>query len=61
MPKFDMLFNGADYKGAAELAASMSTLRTDQTIARFRSVPTQPGQSSPLLQYFEVRACNAVS
>ena len=30
----------------------MSTLRTDQTIARFRSVPTQPGQSSPLLQYF---------
>jgi clathrin heavy chain len=52
MPKFDMLFNSADYKGAAELAASMSSLRTDQTIARFRGVPTQPGQSSPLLQYF---------
>ena len=52
MPKFDMLFNSADYKGAAELAASMSTLRNEQTIARFRNVPTQPGQSSPLLQYF---------
>ena len=52
MPKFDMLFNAADYKGAAELAASMSTLRNEQTIARFRNVPTQPGQSSPLLQYF---------
>ncbi len=52
MPKFDMLFNSGDYKAAAELAASMNTLRNDQTIARFRSVPTQPGQSSPLLQYF---------
>ena len=56
MPKFDMLFNTGDYKGAAELAADSpkGVLRTDETIAKFRAVPAQPGQNSPLLQYFGI-------
>ena len=29
-------------------------LRTPQTIQRFQQVPTQPGQSAPLLQYFGI-------
>ena len=29
-------------------------LRTPQTIQRFQQVPTQPGQTSPLLQYFGI-------
>lgn len=29
-------------------------LRTPDTIRRFQSVPTQPGQTSPLLQYFGI-------
>lgn len=29
-------------------------LRTPDTIRRFQSVPAQPGQTSPLLQYFGI-------
>ena len=29
-------------------------LRTPQTIQRFQQVPAQPGQTSPLLQYFGI-------
>lgn len=29
-------------------------LRTPDTIRRFQGVPTQPGQTSPLLQYFGI-------
>lgn len=29
-------------------------MRTPQTIQRFQQVPTQPGQSAPLLQYFGI-------
>lgn len=29
-------------------------LRTPQTIQRFQQVPSQPGQTSPLLQYFGI-------
>lgn len=33
---------------------SQGILRTPDTIRRFQSVPTQPGQTSPLLQYFGI-------
>jgi clathrin heavy chain len=29
-------------------------LRTPQTIERFKSCPSQPGQPSPILQYFGI-------
>lgn len=32
--------------------APRGILRTPQTIQRFQQVPTQSGQTSPLLQYF---------
>lgn len=35
-------------------AASQGILRTPDTIRRFQSVPAQPGQTSPLLQYFGI-------
>lgn len=34
--------------------APRGILRTPQTIQRFQQVPTQPGQTSPLLQYFGI-------
>lgn len=34
--------------------APKGVLRTPQTIQRFQQVPTQPGQTSPLLQYFGI-------
>lgn len=34
--------------------ASQGILRTPDTIRRFQSVPAQPGQTSPLLQYFGI-------
>ena len=41
-PKFDMLFNSGNFKGAAELAADSpkGVLRTKETIARFQAVLT---------------------
>lgn len=36
------------------LFPSQGILRTPDTIRRFQSVPTQPGQTSPLLQYFGI-------
>ena len=55
MPKFDMLFNTGDYKGAAELAADSpkGVLRTDGPSLSSRP-SRQPGQNSPLLQYFGI-------
>lgn len=52
--QFDQLFAQGNYKGAAELAAQspQGALRTPETIAKFQQVPVQPGQTSPLLQYF---------
>eukprot|EP00958_Prasinococcus_capsulatus_P003761 scaffold346_cov387-Prasinococcus_capsulatus_cf.AAC.4 len=52
--QFDQLFAAGNYKGAAELAAEspQGVLRTPQTIQKFQQVPQQPGQPSPLLQYF---------
>lgn len=52
--QFDQLFAQGNYKAAAELAAQspQGALRTPETIAKFKAVPVQPGQSPPLLQYF---------
>jgi clathrin heavy chain len=52
--RFEQLFNAGDYKEAANVAANSPRgfLRTPQTIQRFKSLPQQPGQMSPILQYF---------
>lgn len=54
--KFNMLFGSAQYSEAAKVAAMAprGILRTPQTIQRFQQVPTQTGQTSPLLQYFGI-------
>lgn len=54
--KFNSLFTGAQYAEAAKVAANApkGILRTPQTIQRFQQVPTQQGQTSPLLQYFGI-------
>ena len=51
---FERLFALGNYKEAAEIAAgsTQGALRTPDTIRKFQSVQTQPGQPSPLLQYF---------
>ncbi|KAL5997908.1 Clathrin heavy chain 2, partial [Asimina triloba] len=52
--RFQELFAQMKYKEAAELAAEslQGILRTPDTVAKFQSVPVQPGQTPPLLQYF---------
>ncbi|CAM6046417.1 unnamed protein product [Sphagnum compactum] len=52
--RFQELFAQMKYKEAADLAADspQGILRTPDTVAKFQSVPVQPGQTSPLLQYF---------
>jgi clathrin heavy chain len=54
--KFNTLFQQGNYSEAAKVAASAprGILRTPQAIQRFTQVPTQPGQTSPLLQYFGI-------
>ena len=54
--KFNMLFQQGQYSAAAKVAASSprGILRTPQAIQKFTQVPTQPGQTSPLLQYFGI-------
>jgi len=54
--KFNTLFQSAQYVEAAKVAAQApkAILRTPQTIQRFQQVATQPGQTSPLLQYFGI-------
>ncbi|XP_022345312.1 clathrin heavy chain 1 isoform X3 [Crassostrea virginica] len=54
--KFNNLFQSGNYQEAAKVAASApkGILRTPQTIQRFQQVAAQPGQSSPLLQYFGI-------
>lgn len=54
--KFNTLFTNSQYAEAAKVAANApkGILRTPQTIQRFQQVPTQPGQTSPLLQYFGI-------
>ncbi|XP_008416354.1 clathrin heavy chain 1 isoform X2 [Poecilia reticulata] len=54
--KFNTLFAQGSYSEAAKVAASApkGILRTAETIRKFQSVPAQPGQASPLLQYFGI-------
>lgn len=54
--RFNTLFQQGNYAEAAKVAASAprGILRTPQAIQRFTQVPTQPGQTSPLLQYFGI-------
>ncbi|CAB1316428.1 unnamed protein product, partial [Coregonus sp. 'balchen'] len=54
--KFNNLFAGGNYSEAAKVAANApkGILRTPDTIRKFQSVPAQPGQTSPLLQYFGI-------
>lgn len=54
--KFNTLFTNGQYAEAAKVAANApkGILRTPQTIQRFQQVPTQAGQSAPLLQYFGI-------
>ncbi|CAI9724433.1 clathrin heavy chain 1 isoform X2 [Octopus vulgaris] len=54
--KFNNLFQNGQYAEAAKAAAGApkGILRTPQTIQRFQQVPAQPGQTSPLLQYFGI-------
>jgi len=54
--KFNNLFAQGNYSEAAKVAANATKgiLRTPQTIQRFQGVPAQPGQTSPLLQYFGI-------
>ena len=48
-PKFEQLFAAGDIKGAAECAADSpkGILRNPETIARFKSIPGQPGAAPP--------------
>lgn len=52
--QFERLFAAGQYKEAAECAADspQGALRKPETVERFKQVPAQPGQTSPLLQYF---------
>ncbi|KTF74352.1 hypothetical protein cypCar_00016021 [Cyprinus carpio] len=54
--KFNTLFAAGNYSEAAKVAANApkGILRTPDTIRRFQGVPAQPGQTSPLLQYFGI-------
>ncbi|KAK9810517.1 hypothetical protein WJX72_012055 [[Myrmecia] bisecta] len=51
---FERLFASGQFKEAAEAAAEspQGVLRTKETIDKFKRVPPQPGQTSPLLVYF---------
>ncbi|KAG9509753.1 Clathrin heavy chain 1, partial [Fragariocoptes setiger] len=54
--RFEVLFQNGQYAEAAKIAAHApkGILRTPSTIQKFQQVPTTPGQSSPLLQYFGI-------
>ncbi|XP_042765828.1 clathrin heavy chain 2 isoform X6 [Panthera leo] len=54
--KFTTLFAQGSYAEAAKVAASApkGVLRTSDTVRKFQSIPAQPGQASPLLQYFGI-------
>ncbi|KAG2734205.1 hypothetical protein G9P44_002211 [Scheffersomyces stipitis] len=50
--QFQNLLNQGDYTNAAKVAASSEQLRTQDTINKLKHITPQPGQISPLLQYF---------
>lgn len=54
--QFNRLFQQGNYAAAAKVAAEspQGILRTNKTLQLFQQLPTQPGQASPLLQYFGI-------
>ncbi|XP_012589734.1 PREDICTED: clathrin heavy chain 2 [Condylura cristata] len=54
--KFSTLFAQQSYAEAAKVAASApkGILRTSETVRKFQNIPVQPGEASPLLQYFGI-------
>lgn len=50
--QFQTCLNQGDYAGAAKVAASSEQLRTQDTINKLKHITPQPGQISPILQYF---------
>jgi len=54
--RFETLFSQGNFSEAAKVAANSpkGILRTRESIQRFTQVPTVPGQTSPLLQYFGI-------
>lgn len=52
--QFNQCLASADYAGAARVAVQSPSLRTIETINKFKSLPPQPGQGQPILMYFTV-------
>lgn len=50
--QFQNYLNQGDYTNAAKIAASSEQLRTQDTINKLKHITSQPGQISPILQYF---------
>ncbi|KAI5969843.1 CHC1 [Candida margitis] len=50
--QFQAYLNQGDYTNAAKVAASSEQLRTQDTINKLKHITPQPGQISPILQYF---------
>ncbi|KAF5212039.1 Clathrin heavy chain 1 [Clavispora lusitaniae] len=50
--QFQNYLNQGDYANAAKVAASSEQLRTQETINKLKHITPQPGQISPILQYF---------
>lgn len=56
LQQFTQLFSSNQFSEAAKVAANSprGMLRTPKTIDMFKAVPVQPGQLSPILQYFGI-------
>jgi clathrin heavy chain len=54
--RFSQCFQTGNFSEAAKIAANSpkGILRTPQTIEKFKACPSQPGQASPILQYFGI-------
>lgn len=50
--QFQNFLNQGDYTNAAKVAALSDQLRTQDTINKLKHITPQPGQISPILQYF---------
>ncbi|KAK6460812.1 hypothetical protein DFJ63DRAFT_320950 [Scheffersomyces coipomensis] len=52
--QFQNFLNQGDYSNAAKVAASSEQLRTQDTINKLKHITPQPGQISPILEYFSI-------
>ncbi|QSL65563.1 hypothetical protein MERGE_002876 [Pneumocystis wakefieldiae] len=54
--QFDSLFSAGNYQEAAKIAANspLGFLRTPRTIEQFKRISSEPGQLSPIMQYFGI-------